>query len=239
MSCNIKITKERNMKTTFKIVLVLVISLGLVTSMGWAKEEKMPPSGFLQDYSLLKADDPMKKANWLYINEKANFSAYDKIILDDAVFFLSEKAEYKGIAAKEMAELSEAFLQALILNLGGVYNFTDKPGPGVMRVRMAITELIPNKAVAGTVTTIVPVGLVLSSAKKAVTGSHIGMGGVSFEGEMIDSQSGKILGAVIDSQTGKKYKVAKSVSKWGHAVDIFNSWAQTFRARLDKLSGRE
>ena len=88
-------------------------------------------------------------------------------------------------------------------------------------------------------TTVIPIGLALSTVKKAATGSHIGMGEVTFEGEMVDSQSGEVLGSVIDSETGTKYKVAKSASKWGHAVDIFNSWAQTFRARLDKLSGRE
>ena len=227
------------MKTASKIALVLIISLGFVTSIGWAAEEKMPQSGFMQDYSLLKPKDPVKKVNWLYINEKANFSAYDKIIMDDVVFFLSEEAEYKGIEVKDLNDLGEAFQKAVIMNLSGVYEFTDKPGPGVMRVRVAVTELVPNKSVAGTVTTIIPIGLALSTAKKAVTGSHIGMGEVTFEGEMIDSQSGEILGAVIDSQTGKKYKVAKSASKWGHAVDIFNSWAQTFRARLDTLSGRE
>jgi hypothetical protein len=227
------------MKTTFKIALVLIISLGFVMSMGWAADEKMPQSGFLQDYSLLKPKDSMKKADWLYINENANFSAYDKILMDDVVFFLSEEAEYKGIEVKDLNELGEAFQKATIMNLSGVYEFADKPGPGVMRIRMAVTELVPNKSVAGTVTTIIPIGLALSTAKKAVTGSHIGMGEVTFEGEMIDSQSGEILGAVIDSETGKKYKVAKSVSKWGHAVDIFNGWAQIFRARLDKLSGRE
>jgi hypothetical protein len=175
----------------------------------------------------------------LYINENANFSAYEKIIVDDTVFFLSEEAEYKGIEVKDLNELGEAFQKAIIMNLSGVYEFTDKPGPGVMRLRLAVTELVPNKSVAGTVTTIIPIGLALSTAKKAVTGSHIGMGEVTFEGEMIDSQSGEILAAVVDSQTGKKYKLAKSASKWGHAVDIFNGWAQTFRTRLDKLSGRE
>ena len=226
------------MKTTFKIALVLIISIGFVTSIGWAAEEKMPQSGFLQDYSLLKSADPMKKVNWLHISEKVNFSAYDKIILDDVVFFLSEKAEYKGIEVKDLNELGEAFQKAVIMNLSGVYEFADKPGPGVMRVRAAVTELVPNKSVVGTATTIIPVGLAISTAKKAVTGSHIGLGEVTFEAELIDSQSGKILAAVIDSKTGKKYKLAKSASKWGHAVDIFNGWAQIFRARLDKLSGR-
>jgi len=53
------------------------------------------------------------------------------------------------------------------------------------------------------------VGLAVSAVKKAATGSHIGMGGVTFEGEVIDSQSGEILGAVIDSKTGKNIKLVK------------------------------
>ena len=227
------------MKTTLRIALVFVISLNLITGVAWAGEEKMPQSGFLHDYSLLKAKDPMEKVKWLYTNEKADFSTYNKIMLDDVTFFLSEKADYKGIEAKELAELGKAFNQAVIMNLSGAYEFTDKPGPGVLWVRIAITELVPSSSVTGTVTTIIPVGLVLSSAKKAVTGSHIGMGSVTFEAEMVDSQSGEILGAVVDSETGKKYKVAKGASKWGHAIDIFNFWSQTFRRRLDRLSGRE
>lgn len=227
------------MKTTLRIILVLVIGLGLVTSAGWAAEEKMPQSGFLHDYSLLKAKDPMKKAKWVYINKKANFSAYDKIMLDDVTFFVSEKADYKGIEAQELVAMSVAFKKACIMNLIGAYEFTDKPGAGVMRIRMAVTELVPSSSVAGTVTTIIPIGLVISSVKKVATGSHIGMGRVTFEGEMIDSQSGEILGAVIDSKVGSKRKITKSVSKWGHAIDIFNIWGQTFRTRLDNLSGRE
>jgi len=108
-----------------------------------------------------------------------------------------------------------------------------------MRIRLAVTNLVPSNSVTGTVTTIIPVGLALSHVKKAVTGSHIGMGEVAIEGEIIDAQTNEILGAVIDSKTGKKYKIGKSTSKWGHAIDIFNAWGKNIRARLDKRSGRE
>ncbi len=227
------------MKTTLRTAMLLIIVLGLVTNVGWARDKKMPQSGFLQDYSLLKTKDPMKKSKWLYIDEKANFSAYNKIMLDDVVFFLSEKADYKGIEVQELVDLGEAFQKAVIMNLSGAYEFTDKPGPGVLRVRMAVTELVPTSSVMGTLTTVIPIGLALSFAKKAATGSHIGMAEVTFEAEMIDSQSGETLGAVVDSQTGSKHKIATSVSKWGHAIDIFNLWGQTLRTRLDKLSGRK
>jgi hypothetical protein len=83
------------------------------------------------------------------------------------------------------------------------------------------------------------VGLALSIVKKGVTGTHIGIGEASFEAELLDAQTNGVLGAVIDWETGKKYKVGKTVKKWSHAKDIFNLWAKTLRKRLDKLSGRE
>jgi len=227
------------MKKIITTIAAMMIGFCLITSAGWAAEEEMPKAGFLQDYSKLTSKDPMKAVKWLYVNEKANVATYNKIILDDVVFFLAKDAEYKGFEAQEMVDLADAFKQAVVMNLSGVYTFTDTPGHDVMRIRMAVTNLVPSSSVTGTLTTIVPVGLAISHIKKAATGSHIGMGGVTFEGEVIDSQSGEILGAVIDSQTGKKYKIGKSASKWGHAIDVFNTWGQSLRARLDNLSGRE
>jgi len=65
------------------------------------------------------------------------------------------------------------------------------------------------------------------------------MGEVSFEAELLDSQTNEVLMAVIDSKSGKKYKIRKSTTKWGHAKDIFKQCAKTFRKRLDRLSGRK
>ena len=48
------------------------------------------------------------------------------------------------------------------------------------------------------------------------------MGSVAVEAELLDSQSGEVLAAMIDSKMGKKYKLLKSTSKWGHIIDLFN-----------------
>lgn len=228
------------MKTVPKILLVMMIGFALMVATGCATGQKMPRSGFLTDYSLIKQGDPMMgKSDWIYVNESAVWGDYDKIMLDHVVFYFKEEADYKGIHPDELAELSEAFHLAVIEALSGVYTFTDKPGPGVMRIRLAITDLVPSKRVLGTITTIVPIGLAASAVKAAVTGSHIGMGEVSFEGEVLDAQTNQVLGATIDKEAGKKYRIDKSVTKWGHNKNIFEGWAKTLRERLDRLSGRE
>lgn len=215
-----------------------IVGIALLTGTQVIAAENAEESGFLQDYSVLSDVDTAGFANRIYLRNGVDWSAYNKLLVHDVVFFLADDAEYKGFEAQELADLATALQQAMLLNLSGPYEFTDTPGPGVIRVRMAISNLVPNNSVSGTVTTIVPIGLGLSSIKKAVTGSHIGMGQVSFEGELIDAQTGEILGAVMDTKTGKKWNLEASATTWGHVRDVFNTWAQNLRKRLDKLSGR-
>jgi len=224
------------MKKMMTTILAMTIGVCFITGAGWAADEAKPEIGFLHDYSKL-TDDPMKKVDRVYIKEETDWKSYSKVMLDDVVFFIAQDAEYKGFEAKDLATLGEAFQKAFIINLAGATEFTDAPGPGVMRIRLAITNLKPNNSLTGTVTTIVPIGLGLSTAKFAVTGSHIGRGSVAVEAELRDSQSGEVLAAMIDSKMGKKYKLMKSTSKWGHIIDIFNKWGQTFRARWDERVG--
>jgi hypothetical protein len=67
-------------------------------------EDTHSESGFLTDYSQLSQDDPLKSADWLYINKNVVFGAYDKIILKHVSFFLKPDAEYNGIQADEMMD---------------------------------------------------------------------------------------------------------------------------------------
>jgi uncharacterized protein DUF3313 len=227
------------MKTKVRIMLVLVIGLTLTITTGIAGEKpEMHQTGFLTDYSLLK-EDPEGLVQWKYFKDGANFGAYDKIIIDHVTFFFKEDADYKGIHPNELTELAQNLHKAFLETLARAYSFTDKPGPGTMRVRLAITDLVPGKPGAGVMTTVVPFGLAASFIKKAVTGSHIGMAQISGEAEMVDSQTGEILAAAIDNKIGQKHKLNKSFTKWGQVESIFNDWAENFSKRLDKHSGRK
>lgn len=227
------------MKVGLKGLSAIAIGLVLSLAVGCATKQTMPRSGFLTDYSGLTQEDPMGYADWTYINDKANFRAYDKIMIDHVVFFLKEDAEYKGFDADETKELADVFHKAIVDALADAYVITDETGPEVMRLRLAVTDLVPGKPVIGTMTTIIPVGLAVDLIKKGAGGEHIGTGEVSVEVELLDSQTGERLGAAIDHKAGAKYKVHKTVTKWGHAKDMFNQWAKNLRKRLDKLSGRK
>jgi hypothetical protein len=226
------------MKTTLKIILAILISCTLLNFTGCAGKPKMNQSGFLTDYSYFQ-EDPEELVNWIYIKEGVSFGDYDKMIIDHVTFFFKEDADFKGINAEEITELAKYCHTAFLEALTGAYSFVDKPGPGTVRMRMAITDLVPGKPISGTLSTILPPSLIASHIKKAITGSHIGMGGVTVEAELVDSQTNEVLIAGIGIKTGQKQKIVKSFTTWGQVKEIFNTQAKIFRSRLDKLAGRE
>ena len=112
-----------------------------------------------------------------------------------------------------------------------------EPGPGVLRVRAAITDLSPTKPGINTITTVLPIGLAISIFKKRATGEHAGVGSVTTEMELLDSSTNEVLAAGIDYEAGQKYRVDKMLSKWGHIRVAIESWAKALQERLDEFRG--
>ncbi len=225
------------MKIYFRFIIALALTF-TSSNIYAAETEEMPRSGFLSTYDSLKQSDEYM-VEWLFFDEKANFNSYDKIILDYVQFFVKEDAEYKGLQANEMQELAEAFHQSVIKALSDKYQFVSKPGPGTMRIRLALTDVEPIKAGRNTLTAVVPVGVVLNLVKVAATGESIGVGRTSMEAEIFDTQNRMRLVAAIDTDVGKKYAGYKGDTKWAHAEGTFEAWAKDLRTFLDKLSGRK
>ena len=74
----------------------------------------------------------------VYRKKGVDFKKYNKIMLDHVVFYLKDDAKNKSIDPVQMAELSQKFHQSAIDALGSAYPLVDKPGPDVMRIRVAI-----------------------------------------------------------------------------------------------------
>ena len=224
------------MKFALKTVLMMTVAFVLMAGTGWAKKE-MSKSGFLSDYSKLEPD--IGYADFGYVKEGVNLKAYGKVMIDHLVFFLSKDAQYQGIQPDELKEIADVWHRAFFESLEGAYEIVHEPGPGVMRIRAAITDLSPTKPGINTITTVLPVGLALSVLKKGATGAHTGVGQVTTEIEILDSSTNEVLGAGIDYEAGDKYRVDKMLSKWGHVRVAIESWAKALRERMDELSGKK
>jgi hypothetical protein len=134
-----------------------------------------------------------------------------------------------------MKELADTFHRAVIEALGDAYPLVAKPGADVMRFRVAITDIdLPNRGI-NVISTVLPVGLAVSTVKSGVTGKGTGCGEVSMEFQMLDSQTNQVLVQGVDRRSGGKID---SMSKFGTAEEAFKFWAQRLRTGLDELHGK-
>jgi hypothetical protein len=191
-------------------------------------------SGFLGDYSQLHKGKE-GQARLVYFNPAADFKRYTKILFDPITIYAAEKSA--------LAKLPEEDLQACVNYLDAAvrdalspeYTFVEAAGPDVLRLRIAITEIKGANVAMNTVSTIMPVGLALSSVKKVATGTHSGVGLTSIEMELKDSESGERLAAAVDGRSGKKIsgKMDK-FDKYAAVNDAFDYWAKRLEQRLSE-----
>lgn len=212
-----------------KFVLALTVSFALVLSTGCARTGKeIKQTGFLGDYPQFQPG-PKGGADWVYLKEGVDFSKYKRIMIDQVVFFFKEDANYKGIHPGELQELSSAFLLEMTMALrgAGAYPSAEEPAPDVLRIRFAITDVVPSKPKLNVLTAVMPVG------------RSAGVGQASLEAELLDSMTNKRIGAVIDTKVAEKSKLGEGLEKWGHAKDAFKFWAKRLRKWLDEVHGKK
>ena len=123
------------------------------------------------------------------------------------------------------------------------YEVVEEPGPGVARIRVAITEVVPVRPTMNTLTTWVPQMRLMSGLVGAATGSNFFVGQIGMEAEFIDAESGERLAAKVSKQAGKKYvpftdRTAKTASKWGQIEQAMDYWAQQLRKRVDTFQAK-
>jgi hypothetical protein len=222
------------MKSLSKIVYIVIICFALTVAAGCATKP-VKHSGFLKNYPEFKSG-PTGGADFVYVKEGVDFSVYNKIVMDHVVFYFHDDSGDEEIHPEELSELSEIFHKAIVESLGNAYPLVNEPGPDVMRLRIAITDVVANKPGMGAVSTVMPVGLAVSIIKKGVTGAHTGVGRASMEVEILNSTDNERIGAAIDMRPGRKIE---GFSKWGAVEGAFKFWAKRLRIWLDETHGRE
>jgi hypothetical protein len=208
--------------------------------------------GFLSDYSKIsktEADD----GSYEYLDSTVDFSKYNKLLVDRIKIFFKDDSDYKGIDPDELKVLTDYFYEAVNKAVGDAYPMVTEAGPDVLRLRVAITDLVPNKPSASVVTLVVPFTWLAdagSGVAKGDAGSTLFTGAATVEVEALDSESSQQLVAFIETESGKKYNwthgVGKGVkgylnaySKWDYTKQAMDDWAHLLRVRLDAAHGVE
>lgn len=194
-------------KLTASLLVSCLILLGGIS--GCAKTQQMQEplkTGFLGDYSMLRPGQE-GEALLLYKNPQADWKSYDKALVDSVIIWRDKNSPLKDEWKADLQRLADYFWDKIVKALMPNYKIVNKPGPGVMRVTVAITE---------------------------AEASFIGA--ASVEAKITDAQSGTLLMAVIDRRGGTK-SLSGAFDSWSDVEESYQYWAKKLRYRLCRERG--
>lgn len=212
-----------------KIFIMLVFTSTLISCASVQKQ-----SGFLGEYYTDLQPGPKGGERWL--KPGVDFAKYDKLMLDSIVYFFADDSEYKGIDPAVLLELSKQFEQEIIDAYKDSYPIVSEPGPGVARLKIALTGLKQSSPITSGITTALPIGLAISAVKKGATGSWTGSGATSAEMIVIDSVSNEVIAVAQDEQHAG---FTERFSAYGSAGEAFKFWAKRLREFTDQAHGKK
>lgn len=215
--------------TMFRVLATgfLATVLGCATTQ---QAETVTKSGFLGDYSKLKAGKG-DQALMVYKNPRAAWGMYTKIMVDPVSIYMTREAELRGDSKEERKELATYFNAALHEELKKNFKIVKTPGEDVLRLRVALRDGDQSEVLMDTISTVMPIGLALSSVKRQALGSDTAVGFAQAEADLRDSVDGTRLAAAVDKQFGTKALRSK-FGTWNHAKEAMDHWAEQISARL-------
>lgn len=208
--------------------VVAVIIVGVLISAGCAVKSPTP-SGFLPEQPEL-TESPTVSGAKVWKMPGVSPEDYDNVIVEPVRMFLDYSDEkYDDFDAAELKQLAVYARKALTDALSARYNVVEQAGPKTIIVRPAITNLEPSVPVMNAVTSVIPVGIVLSYGRKAVTGSHSWVGAMQYEIVFIDAATNEPVAMVMHHKNGEKWDIEGITDDLGHVRSQFDDVAEGMR----------
>jgi hypothetical protein len=234
--------------------------MGSGTGVTASDPTRFTQSGFLSDYGRLKAT-PWGDGIQCWRDPKADMKKYNKVLITRITVSL-KPGQAQGIDPTDLKTLTDYFDAALVRDLKPQMAVVDKPGPGVIVMRIALTNLVPTSVDRSLTGTLVPYGFVAEAGSGVATGRPAGstpyLGETGIEVQFLDGGSKTILAECRDTEIGRKYAAdldagvtgaaqtwasgyVNSFQSWSYAKNAFDKWAaltaQRFAALRSEKSG--
>ena len=226
-------------------MLLLLAGLAGLLSLGACQAPKavddvQKPVGFLSAATMakMKKGVPGKPALY-YINPKAQWKQYHKLMLDPVTFWRKPGGPSSTISQADRQMLANYFYADIRKAMSQQVDMSTMPGPGVMRVRVAIVNAEPSVVALDVISSVVPQAVALSTLKDAMTGKPAFVGQATVAAEVCDSQSGELLAAWVAGRVGGKQLDQAQFDSWGDVEQAMDFWAQNAAYHFCKLQKKK
>jgi hypothetical protein len=208
--------------------VMMMMALAACSVTEQAKPDTVQQTGFLKNASQLRPGTK-DQALLVYINPDARWSQYTKVMIEPVTFWGDASS---NVSVQDQQQLCSYYYNKLNEDLSQKFQIVDRAGPGVMILRVALTDPTAATPVLRSVSVVIPQARLLNSVANLATGSYAFVGSAQSEGEVVDSQTGGRLAAAIDKRSGGLSIKNANVWQWGDAENAMDYWAQRTADRL-------
>lgn len=165
---------------------------------------------------------------------------YDSVLVDQPEIFMADDSKYKGAKPDHLKQLADTARLAMMERIeAGGWPIADGPGPNVVYIRWAISDLYLKKKKRG-ILSYTPVGFVVHSTRQAAVRDlwkKIDIVELGLKIEWTDSVSGEVLSAGTASKGTRKSKGQKAdLVSWEQLDALFLTIGEQTRCHLDNNS---
>ncbi|MCC7517175.1 MAG: DUF3313 domain-containing protein [Pseudomonadales bacterium] len=201
-----------------------LLSATLLTGCMTAKPDASQYSGWMKDYSNLsefKAPNGGTAMRW--INPDLQPGQYRAVMID-SVGYYPQPQPSSQVPMKTLNEIPQYLQQQTRQEIGSVLPVVKQAGPGVLRIRAAITAVnTPTEGLQ--VYEVIPVALVFAGISTAAgTRDHNTV--VYLEATLSDSTTGKVLGKVVRKGIGENLANKKDQLTLADTKPVLDGWAK-------------
>lgn len=237
-------------------------AVGNGTTITASDPARMTKTGFLSDYARLK---PTKWGDGIQCWSEPNLKAsnYNKVLISRIVVSIApskdkDKDKEITIDPSDLKTLTDYFHDALVKSFKPHMQIVDKAGPGVVVMRIALTDLVPTQVQDSIAGTLIPYAFVVEASSGSATGRPAGstpyLGETGMEMQFRDGASGAVLAECRDTEIGRKYAAdmnngvvgaaqtwasgyLNSFQQWSYAKNAFDKWSVLIAQRMAEMRG--
>jgi hypothetical protein len=190
-------------------------------------------SGFLDDYALLQEGGPDDLCR-VYRNPKADWHAYHAVLLEPVTLWRSGRKSLDPVPKEDLLRLVTDFQTAIRTVLGEDFKVVDQAGPGVLRIRLGITDAHAADPVLDVLTARRGTGRPHPAGNGPLdTETRRFLESAVIEGEIRDARTNALLAEGID----RRRPGVPPFETWADVDRAFARWAERAGARLERRTG--
>lgn len=217
--------------------VTLAILLGLLNACTQAQAQSTSyDKSFLRNYDRLQTRTAGGITDALYLAPDIGpkLKNYSSVAVDQPEVLISPQSDYRGAKPDDLAQVAEHLRVALTGRLtAGGYTVAPTTGPGVLYIRLALTDLELKKK-RRNLLAYTPVGAVVKIGADAVRSmlDKYDITGMTLQGELLDSTGNEVLAALVTPWPGGKPRM-----EFVDLDKLVSEYGERLRCNLDNARG--